>query len=239
MTQSREPDLRRRSLAALAALSAGVYAIRDATALSLAELSSRDATTGIKAALTRGAEVAVDLLGRTDGFWGNDLVRIALPDWLQRSERVLRMTGYGAQLDELKVGVNRAAEQAVPQAKSLLIGAVRDMSVQDAKGILSGGEDSVTRFFADKTRSPLTTRFLPIVGAVTDRIGLARQYNSLAGQAERFARIPPDQARIERHVTTRALDGLYLIIGEEEKKIRRDPAGSGIDIVRRVFGSLR
>lgn len=230
----------RRHLLRLAGASAGLAAVAAArTALAQQRaLSNRDATAGLKAALTRGAEVAVALLGRPDGFWGNDLVRIALPEWLQRSERLLRLSGYSRDLDALKLGMNRAAEQAVPQARALLVDAVRTMSVEDARAVLTGGDDSVTRFFADRTRAPLTERFVPIVAEVTERIGLARQYNALAGQAERFAAIPPEQARVERHVTARALDGLYLMIGEEEKKIRRDPASAGIEIVRRVFGAL-
>lgn len=208
-------------------------------ALSLDQLTNTDATTGLKAALTRGADIAVSLLGKTDGFWTNDRVRIPLPEWLQRAESTLRFMGRGKDVDDLKLGVNRAAEQAVPQAKVLLTGAVRSMTVDDAKGILRGGEDSVTKFFADKTRAPLFDRFAPIVTQVTDRIGLARSYNKLAGQGERLGLVKAGDARIERHVTGKALDGLYLMIGEEEKKIRRDPVGTGSEILKKVFGGLK
>jgi hypothetical protein len=147
--------------------------------------------------------------------------------------------GRGKDVDDLKLGVNRAAEQAVPQAKALLVGAVRNMTVTDAKGILRGGEDSVTKFFAEKTRGPLADRFVPIVTQVTDRIGLARKYNRLVGQGESLGLVKTGEARIERHVADKALDGLYLMIGEEEKKIRRDPVGAGSDILKRVFGALK
>ncbi len=233
---------RRKTLARLAAwtaLAALPLAARDARALSLADLSNRDAAAGLKAALEQGANVAVQLLGRTDGFWGNDRVRIALPEWLQRGETALKLMGRGRDVEELKLGVNRAAEAAVPEAKDLLVGAVRSMSVQDAKSILTGGDNSVTMFFAERTRAPLATRFLPIVTKVTERIGLARQYNALAGQGEKLGLVKPDQARIERHVTVKALDGLYLVIGEEEKKIRRDPASAAAAIAKKVFGALR
>jgi hypothetical protein len=236
-----DPD-RRQALAQLgawAALSALGLTTRDARALSLADLSNRDAAAGLKAALEQGANVAVQLLGRTDGFWGNDRVRIPLPEWLQRGESMLKLMGRGRDVDKLKLGVNRAAEQAVPEAKHLLVNAVRTMSVQDAKSILTGGDDSVTKFFAEKTRAPLTASFLPIVTKVTDRIGLARQYNSLAGQGEKLGLVRPEQARIERHVTGKALDGLYLMIGEEEKKIREDPLSAGAAIAKKVFGALK
>lgn len=212
---------------------------RDARALSLADLTQKDASAGVKAALEKGATVAVELLGRTDGFWGNDKVRIPLPDWLRQGESLLRLAGRGREIDELKLGVNRAAEQAVPQAKALLVSAVRNMTVQDAKGILTGGDDSVTKFFAAKTREPLTGKFLPIVTKVTEKIGLARQYNGLASKGEQFGLVRSDQARIERHVTAKALDGLYFVIGEEEKKIRADPVGTGSAILEKVFGAIR
>jgi hypothetical protein len=199
-------------------------------------LSQRDAAAGVRAALERGAQVAVDSLGRTDGFWANELVRIALPEWLQRAEGGLKLLGRGRDVEALKLGINRAAEQAVPEARTLLMDAVKSMTLTDAKAIVSGGNDAVTRYFADKTRKPLTERFLPIVSRVTDTNGLARQYNQLASEGERMGLVKPEQAKIERYVTTKALDGLYLMIGEEERKIRADPVAAGSDILRKVFG---
>jgi hypothetical protein len=193
----------------------------------LAALTDGDAAAGLKGALETGATAAVALLGRTDGFWGNDALRIPLPDWLRRGERAL------------KLGINRAAEQAVPQAKELLLGAARSMTVTDAKAILTGGEDSVTRFFAEKTRAPLATRFLPVVKQTTETIGLAQQYNGLVEQAGRLGLGGSGVVRIEDYVTGKALDGLYFMIGEEEKKIRRDPVGASSAIVRKVFGALK
>ena len=147
----------------------------DSHALSLADLTQKDAGAGVKAALERGADIAVQLLGKQDGFWGNDKVRIPLPDWISKAERALKMIGKGRGIDDLKLGINRAAEQAVPQAKKLLSDAVKSMTVQDAKAILTGGGNSVTDFFKDKTAKPLNEKFLPIVAGVTNRIGLAKQ----------------------------------------------------------------
>ena len=233
---------RRESLVHLVLYSAALLVAapgRHAYAFSLEDLSQKDASLGVKTALEKGAEVAVSLLGKADGFWGNDAVRIPLPDWLHKAETALRFLGKGRDIDDLKLGVNRAAEQAVPQAKTLLVGAVRSMSVQDAKGILSGGENSVTQFFKGKTEKPIGEKFLPIVTKVTDRIGLAREYNRLAGQGEQMGLVKPEQARVERHVTTKAMDGLYYMIGEEEKKIRQDPMGTGSAILQKVFGAMR
>jgi hypothetical protein len=203
----------------------------------LSSLTSSDATAGIRTALQRGAEAAVDLLGKTDGFWGSDRVRIAPPEWLAKAEGLLRMMGRKQELDDLHMSINRAAEQAVPQARPLLVAAVKSMSVQDAKGIVTGGDDAATRYFETKTRTPLGGRFLPIVSKVTGRIGLATQYDSLAQQAQSLGLVKGD-ASIERHVTDKALDGLFLMIGDEERKIRADPAATGSAILKKVFGAL-
>jgi hypothetical protein len=224
----------------MATVAAGAHA-STIWALSLADLTEKDAGAGVKSALEKGAQVAVDLLGRQDGFWANDRVRIHLPDWLEKGEKMLRLIGRGHELDDLKLGINRAAEQAVPQARQLLVTAIRGMTLQDAKSLLSGGDQAVTQFFRDKTHDPLGQKFLPIVKKVTDRSGLARQYNQLADQVQGsgLVKLKPEQARVETHVTAKALDGLYYMIGEEEKKIRQDPVGTGSDLLRRVFGALR
>jgi hypothetical protein len=135
--------------------------------------------------------------------------------------------------------MNRAAEQAVPQARQLLVSAVKSMTVNDAKGILAGGDDSVTRFFESRTRAPLTERFLPIVTKQVSRPGLAQRYNALAGQGARLGLLKERDASVERYVTTRSLDGLFLMIGEEERAIRRDPVKAGSKVIERVFGALR
>ncbi len=235
---------RRESMVGLALLSALVITTitsRRSWAFSLADITQKEAGSGVKAALERGADIAVQLLGKHDGFWGNEKVRIALPDWIGKAEKTLKLIGRGKDIDDLKLGINRAAEQAVPQAKKILTDAVRTMSVQDAKAILTGGDNSVTLFFKDKTQASLTEKFLPIVTAVTNKIGLAKQYNQIAGQVEHsgLIKLKPEQRKIETHVTTKALDGLYYMIGEEEKKIRHDPVGAGSDILGRVFGALK
>jgi hypothetical protein len=239
MTPLELGKLRRVTLAMLAmAATAPALLWRQAHA-QLAALTDSDATAGLKGALEAGATTAVQLLGRQDGFWGNDKLRIPLPDWLRRSEKMLKLAGFGKDIDALKLGVNRAAEQAVPQAQELLVRAVKSMTVTDAKAILTGGDDSVTKFFAGKTRAPLTERFLPIVRQTTEKIGLAQQYNGLVEQAGGLGLGGSGVVRIENHVTDKALDGLYFMIGEEERKLRSNPLGASSAIVRKVFGALK
>ena len=214
-------------------------AARQAHALSLGDLSGADASNGLKAALGQGAQAAVALLGQTDGFLGNPKVRIPLPGHLDDAAQLLRKFGQGKRIDELVTTINRAAEAAVPMGKDLLVSAVQNMTVTDAKNILTGGDTSVTAFFAEKTRIPLGERFLPVVTRATEKVGLAQRYNAFAGKAAGFGLLRNEDANLEQYVTGKTLDGLYLMIGEEEKKIRQNPAGAGSAIVRKVFGALR
>lgn len=212
---------------------------RQALALSIGDLSDRDASQGVKAALEKGALAAVALLGKTDGFLGNPKVRIPLPGFLEDAAKLLKFTGQSGRVDELITSMNRAAEAAVPMGKDLLVNAVKTMSVTDAKNILTGGDDSVTRFFAEKTRQPLGEKFLPVVTQATAKVGLAQAYNRVAGKAAGVGLLKGDDANIERYVTGKTLDGLYTIIGEEERKIRQDPVGAGSAILQKVFGALK
>ncbi|MBS3996648.1 MAG: DUF4197 domain-containing protein [Hydrogenophaga sp.] len=215
----------------------GTY--RQAWALSLADLTDQDASRGVKAALEKGALAAVLLLGRPDGFLGNPQVRIPLPGYLNDAARLLKTMGQGKRVDELVTRMNRAAESVVPLGQQQLVGAVRNMSVGDAKSILTGDNDSVTRFFASKTREPLGETFLPLVTQATEKVGLAASYNRLAGRAAGLGLLKQDEANIERYITGKTLDGLYTIIGEEERKIRRDPVSAGSALVKKVFGALK
>ena len=160
----------------------------------LDRITNSEATSGLRAALERGAQVAVDGLGRTDGFFGNDKVKILLPESLQSAERMLRNFGMGKYADELVLTMNRAAEAAVPEAKKLLVDAVKKMSVQDAKGILTGGETAGTEYFKRTTSDPLRARFLPIVKKATAKVGLAQKYNEYAEKGARFGLIDKDAA---------------------------------------------
>jgi hypothetical protein len=214
-------------------------AASSAVAVSLSDLSNQEASRGLKAALEKGSAAAVAKLGVKDGFLKNEKVKIELPGILEQARPLLKMTGRGQQLDDLVVSMNRAAEAAVPMAKPLLINAVKSMSVTDAKNILTGGDTSVTDFFRQKTAGALAVKFLPVVKGITDRSGLGAKYNATMGQISKFNLVPEQQATVEGYVTQRALDGLYTMIGEEEKAIRRDPIGSGSAIIGKVFGVLK
>ncbi|MGE5452069.1 MAG: DUF4197 domain-containing protein [Acidobacteriota bacterium] len=231
--------MQRRHFVARSAIALLVLAAqRQALALTLSDLSEKDASAGIKAALQKGALAAVGLLGRPDGFLGNPQVRIPLPGNLEKAADLLRMTGQGHKVDELVTTMNRAAETAVPMGKDLLVGAVKSMTVQDAKQILAGGYNAVTTFFADKTRAPLGVKFLPVVTQATQKVNLAKSYNRVAGKLASVGVIDTQASTIESYVTGKTLDGLYTIIGEEERKIRQDPVGTGSALLKKVFGAL-
>ena len=206
---------------------------------SLDHVSNADAVSGLKQALNDGSIAAVAKLGIENGFFGNPQVKIPLPPSLKRAEGAMRALGMKKQADELVLSMNRAAEAAVPEAKQLLVDAAKKMSVQDAKQILTGGDTAGTEYFKRNTQSQLTQRFLPIVKKATDRVGLAQQYNSIAGQGAALGLVKEDQATIERYVTQKTLDGLYFMIGEQEKAFRQNPVGATSDIVRKVFGAMK
>ena len=196
-----------------------------------------DAASGVRVALERGALAAVALLGRHDGFLGNPQVRIPLPGALNDAARLLKAAGQGRRLDELITAMNRAAEAAVPEARQLFVNTVKALSVEDALQLVrSRSATAVTEFFADKTRLPLGERFLPIVTRATEKGKLAERYNSIAGRAASLGLLRGEQANVQQHVTAKALDGLFFMIGEEEKKIRADPLKTGSAILKKVFG---
>jgi hypothetical protein len=202
-------------------------------------LTDADAASGIRTALERGAVAAVALLGRNDGFLANPKVKIPLPGVLEDAAKLLRGLGQGKRVDELIVAMNRAAEAAVPEAKALLIGAVKTMSLDDAVGVLKGGERSATQYFERKTREPIGVKFLPIVTRATERVKLAEKYNRFASRASSLGLVKSEDANVQQYVTGKALDGLFFMIGEQEMKIRADPVGTGSAILRRVFGALK
>ena len=215
------------------------FVIAIPAAAGVADLSNADAVSGLKQALTDGSATAVKMLGQDNGYFGNAKVKIPLPPNMQKIESGLRMMGMKKQADELVLSMNRAAEAAAPEAKQLLVDAVKKMSVQDAKAILTGGDTAATDYFRRTTQDQLTQRFLPIVKKSTDRVGLAQQYNSLAGQGASLGLVKKDDATIETHVTRKALDGLYLMIAEQEKAFRQNPLGATSEIVKKVFGAIR
>ncbi|GAB1392004.1 DUF4197 domain-containing protein [Rhodocyclaceae bacterium] len=220
-------------------LLAGLWVAASAQALSLADISGQEAGGGLKEALTQGAGKAVDLLGKSNGFLKNPKVKIPLPESMQQVEGLMRGLGMGKQADELITAMNRAAEAAVPEAKVLLVDAVKDMSIEDAKGILSGGKDSATQYFKRKTAKPLGDKFLPIVKQAIEKVKLAKTYEKFAKKGAQFGLVKEKDTQLENYVTEKALDGLYLMIAEEEKAIRTNPMGAASSLAQKVFGALK
>lgn len=208
------------------------------SAAGLDAISTGDASAGVKEALAKGADYAVASLGKNGGFLGNSQVRIPLPGYLQKAESALRMFGLGKQADQLVETMNHAAENAVAEAKPILSESIRKMSVQDAKGILTGGEDSVTQYFKRTSTEQLTARFMPIVKAATSKLQLAEQYNAFAGKAASAGLVDAKDADLDSYVTQKAMDGLFLMIAEEEKKLRSNPVAAGSALLKKVFGAL-
>ncbi|MGK8439140.1 DUF4197 domain-containing protein [Ectopseudomonas hydrolytica] len=222
----------------LTTFAAGLLLSANVFALSLADLSQKDASGGLKDALIQGAQVAVKQLGTPGGFSNNPDVRIELPGKLGKAAKTMKMMGMGAQVEQLEASMNKAAEAAVPQAQVLLVDAVKKMTVADAKSILSGPQDSATQYLNKSSREQIRAKFLPIVKQATDQVGLAQQYNAFAGQAASFGVVDAKSSTVENYVTEQALDGLFEIIAQQEANIRQNPAGAATSLAQKVFGAL-
>lgn len=205
----------------------------------LADISNAEASSGLKEALVRGADFAVSSLGRENGFLGNSQVKIPLPESLRTAEKAMRTFGMGKYADDLVATMNHAAERAVVEARPILVDSVRKMTLQDAKGILAGGDDSVTQFFRRTSAERLTQQFMPIVRESTRKVDLAEKYNSFAGKAASAGLISEQDANLDAYITRKAMDGLFLMIAEKEKEIRQNPLSAGSDLLKKVFGSLK
>ncbi|CAG8866151.1 hypothetical protein PS627_01910 [Pseudomonas fluorescens] len=219
-------------------LCAGLVLSASALALSLGDLTQKDATGGLKDALTQGAQIAVKQLGTAGGFSNNPEVRIELPGNLGKAAKAMKMFGKGEQVEALEASMNKAAEAAVPQAQAILVDAVKNMSVTDAKGILSGADDSATQYLNKTSREQIRAKFLPIVKQATDKVGLVQQYNSFAGQAAGLGIGSAKTANVENYVTEQALDGLFRMIAQQESSIRENPAAAATSLAKKVFGAL-
>ncbi len=214
------------------------FLVSSASAAGLDDISNRDAVAGLKQALANGAQAAVAKLGKENGFLDDARIKIPLPSSMKSAEAVMRSIGAGKQVDDLVLRMNRAAEAAVPQAKSLLVDAAKKMTVQDAKGILTGGEDSATQHFKRTTSEALAQKFKPIVKKAMAKVKLAEAYNEIAASGAKLGLVKEEDANLEDYITRRTLDGLFVGIADEEKKIRQNPAAAASSIVKKVFGAL-
>lgn len=201
-------------------------------------LSNAEMNSGLKEALNQGVDKAVSSLGTANGFFGNSEVKIPLPESLKKIEKGMKFIGMGKQSDELILKMNRAAEAAVPEAKALLVGSIKQMSLADAKAILTGPEDAATQYFKKTTSTQMGEKFLPIVTKATEKVQLAQTYNKYAEMGSKFGVVDKEDANIEQYVTNKALDGLYLMIAKEEAAIRKDPVGQASSLLKKVFGAV-
>ncbi len=202
-------------------------------------LSNADASAGLKKALDQGIDHAVAKLGMPGGFLDDPAVKIPLPPKLAKAEGAMRMLGMGAQADELVTAMNRAAEAAIPQSKVLLKQALKQMTLEDAKQILTGGDDSATQYFKRVTYGPLKIKFAPIIDEATAKVKLAQTYDAVAGKAVALGVLKPEDASLQAYVTDKTLDGLFLMMAQEERAIRKDPLGQASDLLKRVFSAVR
>ena len=199
-------------------------------------LSDAKIGSGLKEALKIGTESAVKFTGKLDGYFMNQAIKLLMPEKLQAMEKTLRAVGLGPQVDEFVLSMNRAAERAAPAAKQIFWDAIGEMTFQDAKKILSGNETAATDYFKAKTTDNLTTAFKPIVDKATNEVGVTRQYKELVGRFQSIPFVKTETVDIDQYVTTKALDGLFYVVAQEEKKIRTDPAARVTDLLKEVFG---
>lgn len=218
------------------AFSAFVFACTIATPNSV--LAADETGAGLKEALAKGSEFAVAELGKQGGFLGNDKVRIPLPESLQKAEGMARRLGFGKQADELVAAMNHAAETAVVEAKPILLNSVKKIGFTDAKDILLGKEDAATQYFKRTTSKDLSAKFMPIVKQATAKVDLAQKYQIFAGSAAKLGLLNERDADLDAYVTQKAMDGLFLMIAEQERSIRKDPIGAGSALIGRVFGGI-
>jgi hypothetical protein len=202
-------------------------------------LSNADVSAGLKKALDQSINNAVGKLGVPGGFLDNPKVKIPLPPKLEKAEGAMRMLGMGRQADDLVTAMNRAAEAAVPESKVLLKQALHQMTLEDAKHILIGGEDAATQYFKTATYAPLEAKFRPLIDDATRKVKLAENYDAVAGKAVELGVLKPEDASIESYVTAKTLDGLFTMMAEEERAIRKDPLGQASDLLKKVFGAVR
>lgn len=222
-------------LAALLALCAAAPAY----VLDVSQLSAGERSQGLKTALDQAARLAIDRLGKPDGYLGDPEVRIPLPGKLAKAQKTLKALGLGPQADALVTAMNRAAEAAVPEARALFADSIRKMTVQDAVGILTGPNDAATQYFRRSMSEPLAQRFRPIVTRETQKVQLAQRYDKLAGKAAGLGLIGKEDASLDAYVTQKALDGLFLKMAKEEAAIRANPLGQSSAILKKVFGELQ
>ena len=210
-----------------------------ASATGLGGISSQDQVGGLKQALTQGVEAAVTSLAKQDGYLANAAVKIPLPANLQKVEGTMRKFGMGKYADDLTTSMNRAAEAAVPEAKNLLVSAVSNMSIADAQNILMGSNDAATQYFRKNSETALAGKFQPIVVNAMQSVSLAQKYDSFAAKGAKLGLVNAKDANLESYVTQKALDGLFVMMAEQEKSIRTNPLQAVGGLAQKIFSAIK
>jgi hypothetical protein len=200
-----------------------------------AGLSDAKIGAGLKEALQVATEKAVSLTGKTDGYFSNQLIKILMPEKLRNFESGLRAVGFGGQVDELVLGMNRAAEHAAPQAKQIFFDAIGEMSFDDARKLLNGGDTAATEYFRGKTTPRLTTAFRPVVEKSMSQVGVSKQYKDLVGRFEAIPFAKSQAFDLDGYVVDKGLGGLFTVLGQQEKQIRTNPTARATDLLKEVF----
>lgn len=200
-----------------------------------AGLSDAKIGAGLKEALQVATEKTVGLTGKTDGYFANPAIKILMPEKLRSFETGLRAVGYGGQIDELVLGMNRAAERAAPQAKQIFFDAIGEMSFDDARKLLNGGDTAATEYFRGKTTPRLSTAFRPVVEQSMNQVGVSRQYKDLVGRFESIPFARSQAFDLDGYVVEKGLGGLFTVLGEQEKQIRTNPTARATDLLKEVF----
>ncbi len=198
-------------------------------------LTNEKIISGLKEALEVGTENTINLTGNVDGYLKNEAIKILLPEKLQQMDKMLRMVGFGPQIDEFVVSMNRSAEQAAPLAKPIFTEAVTDMTFEDGHKILNGGDTAATDYFKEKTKAKLTEAFKPKITEAMDQVGVAAQYKSLVGEYSSLPFVNAEQFDLDNYVVGKSLEGLFHTLAQEEQKIRNNPAARVTDLLKEVF----
>ncbi len=199
-------------------------------------LDTETIVAGLREALGKGTERGVAVLGRVDGYLKNPSVRIPVPDKLQKAETLVRKLGGDRYADEFVLSLNRAAEAAVPQARAIFLDVIRGMTIADARSILGGPEDGATQYFRRHAEPRLASAFRPVVTRATASVGLTRSYKGFVDRVARSGLVDTAELDLDAYVTRKAMDGLFRMIAEEERRIRRDPLARTTELLRKVFG---
>jgi len=201
-----------------------------------AGLDDSTIASGLKDALSVGTKKAVSLASKLNGYYGNEAIKILLPDKIQKAAELAGTLGYQKQVDDFILSMNRAAEKAAPKAASHFADTIKGMSIEDARKILSGGNTAATDYFKSKTFSKLYDEFKPSVSKSINEVGVTRAYNNMMGKVPSGPFAKPESVDLDHYVTTKALDGLFYMLGQEEQKIRTNPMAQTTDLLKKVFG---